>query len=87
MNEVILIDAGTGNLRSVQKALESLGAMLSAQMIRKKFYRAGVSSCRELAPLVILCLGCAPVDWTLRQGSGGAWHSSTWHLCWHAGVL
>lgn len=26
MNEVILIDAGTGNLRSVQKALESLGA-------------------------------------------------------------
>jgi glutamine amidotransferase len=28
MNEVILIDAGTGNLRSVQKALESLGAMV-----------------------------------------------------------
>ena len=26
MNKVILIDAGTGNLRSVQKALESLGA-------------------------------------------------------------
>jgi glutamine amidotransferase len=26
MNEVSLIDAGTGNLRSVQKALESLGA-------------------------------------------------------------
>jgi glutamine amidotransferase len=26
MNHVILIDAGTGNLRSVQKALESLGA-------------------------------------------------------------
>ena len=26
MNEVVLIDAGTGNLRSVQKALESLGA-------------------------------------------------------------
>jgi imidazole glycerol-phosphate synthase subunit HisH len=26
MNDVILIDAGTGNLRSVQKALESLGA-------------------------------------------------------------
>ena len=26
MNEVILIDAGTGNLRSVQKALESIGA-------------------------------------------------------------
>jgi glutamine amidotransferase len=26
MNNVILIDAGTGNLRSVQKALESLGA-------------------------------------------------------------
>ncbi|MGZ8940748.1 MAG: imidazole glycerol phosphate synthase subunit HisH [Limisphaerales bacterium] len=26
MNEVILIDAGTGNLRSVQKALESVGA-------------------------------------------------------------
>ncbi len=26
MKEVILIDAGTGNLRSVQKALESLGA-------------------------------------------------------------
>jgi imidazole glycerol-phosphate synthase subunit HisH len=28
MSEVILIDAGTGNLRSVQKALESLGAMV-----------------------------------------------------------
>ena len=28
MNEVILVDAGTGNLRSVQKALESLGAMV-----------------------------------------------------------
>lgn len=26
MNEVILIDAGTGNLRSVQKALEAVGA-------------------------------------------------------------
>jgi glutamine amidotransferase len=26
MNDVVLIDAGTGNLRSVQKALESLGA-------------------------------------------------------------
>ena len=26
MNDIILIDAGTGNLRSVQKALESLGA-------------------------------------------------------------
>ena len=25
MNEIVLIDAGTGNLRSVQKALESLG--------------------------------------------------------------
>jgi imidazole glycerol-phosphate synthase subunit HisH len=28
MNEVILIDAGTGNLRSVQKALESIGAIV-----------------------------------------------------------
>jgi imidazole glycerol-phosphate synthase subunit HisH len=28
MNRVILIDAGTGNLRSVQKALESLGAVV-----------------------------------------------------------
>src|SRR6266508_691270 len=26
MNDVILVDAGTGNLRSVQKALESVGA-------------------------------------------------------------
>src|SRR5215216_3943008 len=26
MNDVILIDAGTGNLRSVQKALENIGA-------------------------------------------------------------
>jgi imidazole glycerol-phosphate synthase subunit HisH len=26
MKEVVLIDAGTGNLRSVQKALESIGA-------------------------------------------------------------
>jgi len=26
MNDVILVDAGTGNLRSVQKALESIGA-------------------------------------------------------------
>ena len=26
MNEVVLIDAGTGNLRSVQKALETIGA-------------------------------------------------------------
>jgi glutamine amidotransferase len=26
MNEIVLIDAGTGNLRSVQKALESVGA-------------------------------------------------------------
>jgi len=26
MNDVVLIDAGTGNLRSVQKALESIGA-------------------------------------------------------------
>ena len=26
MNNVILIDAGTGNLRSVQKALENVGA-------------------------------------------------------------
>ena len=29
MNDVILIDAGTGNLRSVQKALESIGATVS----------------------------------------------------------
>ncbi len=29
MKEVILIDAGTGNLRSVQKALESLGAVVT----------------------------------------------------------
>lgn len=29
MNEVILIDAGTGNLRSVQKALESVGASVT----------------------------------------------------------
>ena len=28
MKDVILIDAGTGNLRSVQKALESLGAQV-----------------------------------------------------------
>ena len=28
MNDVVLIDAGTGNLRSVQKALESLGAQV-----------------------------------------------------------
>src|SRR5574339_721764 len=28
MNETILIDAGTGNLRSVQKALESVGALV-----------------------------------------------------------
>ena len=28
MSEVTLIDAGTGNLRSVQKALESLGAFV-----------------------------------------------------------
>jgi imidazole glycerol-phosphate synthase subunit HisH len=28
MNEVVLIDAGTGNLRSVQKALESVGAVV-----------------------------------------------------------
>ena len=28
MNDVILIDAGTGNLRSVQKALESVGAQV-----------------------------------------------------------
>ena len=28
MNDVILIDAGTGNLRSVQKALESIGAIV-----------------------------------------------------------
>ncbi len=28
MNAVVLIDAGTGNLRSVQKALESLGAQV-----------------------------------------------------------
>ena len=28
MNEVTLIDAGTGNLRSVQKALESIGALV-----------------------------------------------------------
>ena len=28
MNEVILVDAGTGNLRSVQKALESIGAVV-----------------------------------------------------------
>ena len=28
MSEVLLIDAGTGNLRSVQKALENLGAMV-----------------------------------------------------------
>ena len=26
MKEIILIDAGTGNLRSVQKALENVGA-------------------------------------------------------------
>jgi len=29
MNDVILIDAGTGNLRSVQKALESVGARVT----------------------------------------------------------
>ncbi len=29
MNEIILIDAGTGNLRSVQKALESVGATVT----------------------------------------------------------
>lgn len=29
MNEIILIDAGTGNLRSVQKALENVGATVT----------------------------------------------------------
>src|SRR5512142_2098837 len=29
MNDVILIDAGTGNLRSVQKALEAVGAKVT----------------------------------------------------------
>ncbi|CAG1011062.1 partial glutamine amidotransferase, partial [Anaerolineales bacterium] len=27
--EIVLIDAGTGNLRSVQKALESIGATVT----------------------------------------------------------
>jgi imidazole glycerol-phosphate synthase subunit HisH len=36
MNEVVLIDAGTGNLRSVQKALESLGANVERTDDRQK---------------------------------------------------
>ncbi len=53
MNEVILIDAGTGNLRSVQKALESLGANVlrtddPAQVLRgKKVVLPGVGAFAE----------------------------------------
>lgn len=53
MNEVILIDAGTGNLRSVQKALESLGAKVlrtddPAQVLRgKKVVLPGVGAFAE----------------------------------------
>jgi glutamine amidotransferase len=36
MKEVILVDAGTGNLRSVQKALEVLARMCCAQILRHK---------------------------------------------------
>jgi glutamine amidotransferase len=40
MNEVILIDAGTGNLRSVQKALESVGANVLRTDQPKKVLKA-----------------------------------------------
>ena len=36
MSKVILIDAGTGNLRSVQKALENIGASVERTEDRRK---------------------------------------------------
>lgn len=53
MNDIILIDAGTGNLRSVQKALESLGAKVlrtgdPTQVLRgKKVVLPGVGAFGE----------------------------------------
>jgi glutamine amidotransferase len=41
MKDVILIDAGTGNLRSVQKALESVGANVERTDDPKKVLTAG----------------------------------------------
>ena len=41
MNNVILIDAGTGNLRSVQKALENVGAQVERSDDPKKVLSAG----------------------------------------------
>ena len=41
MNEVILVDAGTGNLRSVQKALEKLGATVLRTSDSREVLNAG----------------------------------------------
>jgi glutamine amidotransferase len=41
MNTIVLIDAGTGNLRSVQKALENVGAHVLRTDDPKKVLRAG----------------------------------------------
>ena len=40
IKEIILIDAGTGNLRSVQKALESVGAKVERTDDPKKVLSA-----------------------------------------------
>ena len=42
MKEVILIDAGTGNLRSVQKALKVSVQMSNVRMIHGKFWPANL---------------------------------------------
>jgi len=42
MKDVVLIDAGTGNLRSVQKALEAVAPMLSALTTLRKFEQENV---------------------------------------------
>ena len=41
MNDVVLIDAGTGNLRSVQKALEAVGANVLRTDDPKKVFSGG----------------------------------------------
>ena len=63
MKDVILIDAGTGNLRSVQKALESIGASVLRTEDPKEVLTGKESSCLAWARSVILCPGCADADW------------------------
>ena len=51
---VAIIDYGAGNLSSVKKALDYLGAEREITQTRKKYYRQVTLFCQVLARLVTL---------------------------------